>query len=218
MRNLSRMKRFYSIITTSLILLAGCRDTSPEPTALIPVPTAASVQATSTPSYQNIEPLSETEATPPILIEVSSVGLLHSITPMEWEVTDVNGQRTTVWKVPDDAAGWHIDSARAGMGGNVILSGHQEQGAAVFRSIALGSVQVGQEIYLTGESGQVFVYKVTEVSEPIPLDGTTAEQFALMERYYTAGEKPLLTLITGWPDFTTTHRLFVVAELVGQRS
>lgn len=212
------MKKLYFALL-SFVFLTGCQGDSPAPSAVIESPTAEVVVAepTATPSYQFIEPLPVLDAVPPVLIEIPAVGLLHPVMPMEWEVAEVEGQRTTVWKVPDNAAGWHINSVGVGAKGNIILSGHQEQDSAVFKSIALGSVQVGQEIFLTDEEGSSYVYRVIEVSEPIPLDGTTSEQFATIEQYYAQGTQPRLTLITGWPDFSTTHRLFVVAEFVGLR-
>jgi sortase (surface protein transpeptidase) len=117
--------------------------------------------------------------------------------------------------VPLEAIGWHVNSAGAGQAGNVVLSGHQAQGAALLAPLALGDIAVGQELLLTDAQGQVFLYSVTEVSDPIPVTGATAEDDALAATYAAPSSQPKLTLITGWPDFTTTHRIFAVAELVG---
>ncbi len=140
------------------------------------------------------------------------------VVAMGWRIVENEGERTTEWTVPDDAAGWHSNSARVGAAGNVVISGNQLAGDAVFAPLALGEVRVGQEIELTDETDNVFTYRVVEVSEPIPLAGATADDFALSAAYLEnepeAGTARL-TLITGWPDFTTTHRVFVVAELAG---
>ncbi|HMN27953.1 MAG TPA: sortase, partial [Caldilineaceae bacterium] len=93
--------------------------------------------------------------------------------------------------------------------------GHQVAGSAPLALLAQGAVEPGQEILLTDEAGVVFVYRVVEVTDPIPLTGASAEEEAQAESYAAPSDQALLTLITGWPDFTTTHRVFAVAELVG---
>lgn len=214
------MKLFLLVLSVLSTIVIGCGDTSVVSTPSAPNTTEAPVSEplSATPTVQTFEPIPESELTPPVLIEIPIAGLLHTVVPMEWEIAEVDGERTTVWKVPEEAAGWHIDSANAGAVGNVIISGHQEQGEAVFKAISLGSVSVGQEVNLTDNNGNTFVYRISEISEPIPLEGATADQLASVEQYYAQSQKPLLTLITGWPDFTTTHRLFVQAEMVGRRS
>lgn len=152
---------------------------------------------------------------PPVLLRIPEVSLELPVTPMGWVVTEANGQRTTQWIVPLDTVGWHVNSAGAGGTGNTILSGHQSSGEAVFAPLALGDITVGQEVQLVDEQGAVFVYRITEISEPIPIVGATEEDNALAQTYLASTDVAQLTLITGWPDFTTTHRVFAVAEYVG---
>ncbi|MEM7130160.1 MAG: class F sortase [Chloroflexota bacterium] len=208
-------------LITSLIgilLLVGCGSSAPmaEPNPT-PIGTIAP-QNTPTPDMvvMTTDPLAPSQAFPPVLLEIPAIGLMATVTAMEWEIADVEGQRTTVWRVPEDSAGWHIDSAGVGAKGNIILSGHQQSGSAVFKPVALGSVTQGQKILLTNEAGDIFIYEVTQVSQPIPLEGTSAEQLEEANQYYASSSKPVLTLITGWPDFTTTHRIFVVAQFIGR--
>lgn len=217
---LSKMKLLLIVLSVLSTIVIGCGETSvvSTPSALSTVEAPTSEPLSATPTLQALEPIPESELTPPVLIEIPAAGLLHTVVPMTWEVAEVDGRRTTVWRVPEEAAGWHIDSANAGAVGNVILSGHQEQGEAVFKAISLGSVSIGQEVNLTDGSGNTFVYRISEISEPIPLEGVTADQLASVEKYYAQSQDSLLTLITGWPDFTTTHRLFVQAEMIGRRS
>ena len=137
------------------------------------------------------------------------------VTPMGWRVVTVDGKRTTLWDVPSDSVGWHVNSAGAGAAGNVVLSGGQTDGAAVFAPLALGSVAPGQEVRLTDEDGLVFVYRVSEVSDPIPIVGATDAEKARAEAFLVTGPDAQLTLITGWPDFTTTHRVFAMADFLG---
>jgi sortase (surface protein transpeptidase) len=132
---------------------------------------------------------------------------------MGWETVEIDGQRTTQWVVPEDVGGWALNSVGAGEAGNVVIAGYQMYGNAVFAALALGEVEPGQEILLTDEAGAEFVYRVVEVAEPLPLLGATAEEQVLANAYIAPTTDARLTLVTGWPAATTTHRIFVVAEL-----
>lgn len=185
-------------------LLLGCQ------------PIQAPTPAAATPTVEEPTPTAEIRpGLPPVLLRIPELTLELPITPMGWVVTEANGQRTTQWIVPLDTVGWHVNSAGAGGTGNTILSGHQSNGAAVFAPLALGDITVGQEVQLVDEQGAVFIYRITEISEPIPIVGATEEDNALAQTYLAPTTVPQLTLITGWPDFTTTHRVFAVAEYVG---
>ena len=81
---------------------------------------------------------------PPVAIEIPALSLVIAVTPMGWESTEVDGQTTTRWVVPDDAAGWAPNSARAGDAGNVVFAGHQARGEAGIAPISLGEVEVDQ--------------------------------------------------------------------------
>lgn len=164
------------------------------------------------------EPVAEEQpalsANPPVEIEIPALSLVIPVTLMGWESTQVGGETTTRWVVPEDAAGWAPNSARAGESGNVVIAGHQERGEAVFAPVSLGEVEVGQDIVLADETGNTFTYRVVEVSEPIALVGATDAEIAQAVAYAAPTTDARLTLITGWPTATTTHRVFVVAELV----
>jgi hypothetical protein len=161
-------------------------------------------------------PLAPAEAQPPATLALADLGLQLAIEPMGWVVTENNGERTTEWIVPTDTVGWHANSVGAGGAGNLLLSGHQALGSAVFAPLALGDIVVGQEIELIDRTGESFRYRVIEVSEPIPILGATEEDNALARSYVQPSESAILTLMTGWPDFTTTHRIFAVAEYLGR--
>ncbi len=216
-------KRFVTMVTKMVtktvtvvgiaMLLTACQIN------LVPTPTpsaAPGTTAVASSSSAGVTPAATaSQPTQPVQLAIPALVVEWPIVPMGWIVADVNGQRTTKWEVPLEAIGWHVNSAGAGEAGNVVLSGHQAQGAALLAPLALGDIAVGQELLLTDAQGQVFLYTVTEVSEPIPVIGATAEDDALAATYAAPSSQPKLTLITGWPDFTTTHRVFAVAELVG---
>ncbi len=210
-------KRLFSLPLAAILLallLIGCQMI--QPIERLPETNAtAAIDASSTDLTASV-PL--TEALPPVALRIAEINLDLPIETMGWVVTAANGQRTTEWVIPTDSVGWHANSAGAGGAGNTILSGYQTAGAAVLAPLALGDIAVDQEIELVDSAGNVFRYRVVEVSEPLPLLGATEADNTLMRSYVQPSELAILTLMTGWPDFTTTHRIFAVAEYVGRAS
>jgi sortase (surface protein transpeptidase) len=207
---LYRRHSLIAVFFIFMVLLAACQI---RPPANIPA------QATVPPAAQTkpMPALPNDQSKAPQKLAIPALGLELAITPMGWTVVDVNGQRTTKWVVPTDTLGWAANSAGAGATGRVVLAGHQASGAALLAPLARGEITVGQELVLTDGDGMAFVYRVTEVTEPIALAGATAEEVAKAAAYVAPSDKALLTLVTGWPDFTTTHRVFAVAEFVGMQ-
>jgi sortase (surface protein transpeptidase) len=154
--------------------------------------------------------------TMPVALAIPAVGLQAQVTPMGWTPVLIDGATTTRWVVPEQTLGWAVNSAGAGEAGNVIIVGHQAIGAALFRPLALGEVTVGQAIQLQAANGKMHLYRVTEVSDPITAIGATAGELAQAAAYLAPGASARLTLVSGWPADATTHRLFVVAEYVGE--
>ncbi|HRW07308.1 MAG TPA: sortase [Caldilineaceae bacterium] len=220
------MSRFKYICILSLALLlpalTGCRvvalpfqwpssfqTAQAEPTAEVTLETADLVG-------EDDEGIAPNEAAAPMSLEIPDLALELPVETMGWVVTEQNGQRTTTWIVPSDAIGWHANSVGAGGAGNLILSGQQAKGSALFAPLALGDITVGQELVVTDVNGEQFRYRVTEVSDPIPVLGATDEDNTLARSYLQPSESPILTMMTGWPDFTTTHRIFAVAEYIAK--
>lgn len=195
-----------------MILLAACQPLTPTPAAA-PTATVTSEEAAETIPASVSAGQSATEAAPPVSIAFPDLDLEIPVKPMGWESVGSAGQRTTRWVVPEDAAGWALNSAGAGDAGNLVLAGYQTRGDAVFAALALGEIEVGQDILVTDEAGAAFTYRVVEVSEPLVLLGATAQERAQAAAYLAPTEDARLTLVTGWPADTTTHRIFVVAEL-----
>ncbi|RLT45086.1 MAG: sortase [Chloroflexi bacterium] len=234
------LRRSWLLALLLALFLTGCQSALDEPVAAVPAspqppqvvdPTAtpaAAAQPTPTPlpappaaapaaapATQAIEPLAADKANPPVQLRIPSLGLDVLVSPMTWRVTEVNGTRTTAWALPDSGVGWHPNSARAGSVGTVVISGHQLLGDASFAPLALGDVTTGAEILLTDSAGQSFVYRVTAVSDPLPIANASAAESALAAQYIAQGDGATLTLITGWPDFSSTHRIFVAADFQG---
>jgi sortase (surface protein transpeptidase) len=218
----------------ALILMTACSSSAAEP-AVAPAAEATvagspSEEAGTAETSQNtevaaasaaggtvaeIEPYPLDQTTGPVRVQIPEINLDAPIIAMGWRVEMADGKRTTVWDVPLDEAGWHINSAGAGGQGNTIVSGRQVGGSALFAPLALGSVAPGQEVLLTDGDGIVFVYRITEVTDPIPVTGATPDEIARAAEYFAPTTTARLTLVTGWPEFTTTHRIFAVAEFVG---
>ena len=199
-----------------MLLLAACDSNTPEE-AIVPVEEGVAVASNVASSgiLSEIDPYPDAQTTGPVRVQIQAIGLDAPIIAMGWRVAMVDGKRATVWDVPLNEAGWHINSTGAGALGNTVVSGRQVGGAAVFAPLALGSVAIGQEVLLTDGDGIVFVYRISEVTEPIPVTGATPEQLAQAATYFAPTTTARLTLVTGWPEFTTTHRIFAVAEFVG---
>lgn len=169
---------------------------------------AVSTTATST-------AVTEDEAAPPMRLHFVSLDLTAGVEPMAWIVADVEGEREAIWEIPQLNAGWHLNSAMVGAPGNMIISGHHLEGAAVFAPLARGELRVGDQILVTDEQGRTYTYAVNEIADPIPAAGATAAESERAASYLTATVGAQLTLVTGWPDFSDTHYLFIVAQLVG---
>jgi sortase (surface protein transpeptidase) len=97
----------------------------------------------------------------------------------------------------------------------VVISGQHRLGAAVFAPLAGGQVQIGQQILLTDDQGRTFVYEVSQIADPIPALGASDADQARAAAFLAASDQAQLTLVTGWPEFSDTHLLMVVAHLVG---
>lgn len=170
---------------------------------------------TTTAEIADVDALPQDQTTGPVRLEIPAIGLDVPVIAMGWRVEVVDGARTTIWDIPEAEAGWHMNSAGAGAAGNTLISGRQVGGDAVFAPLALGAVSEGQEIFLTDGDGIRFLYRVSEVTEPLPITGATPEEEAQAAAYLEPTDTARLTLVTGWPEFTTTHRIFVIAEFVG---
>ena len=197
-----------------MLLLAACNAA-----VITPVPEATEAEVAAEIAgagvAADIDPLASGQTTGPVRVQIPEIGLDAPIIAMGWRVAMVEGQRTTVWDVPEDEAGWHINSAGAGAEGNTVVSGRQVGGSAVFAPLALGGVAVGQEVLLTDGDGITFVYRISDVTDPIPVTGATPNELAQAAAYFAPTPTAQLTLVTGWPEFTTTHRIFAVADFEG---
>ncbi len=221
------------LLTLALLLSACGRSRSEEPPTPTPLalPTATPTSAPAQPSgetpappastpeppvaYQAMDPLSPEQTSPPVSLRFVELDRTVPVTAMGWRIVEVGGERTTQWNVPEESAGWHPNSVGPGGAGNLVISGHQLLGAAVFAPLAQGQLKPGQHILVTDAEGREFVYQVSQVTDPLPISNDLAQETALAAQFMGPTATPQLTLVTGWPDFTTTHRIIAVAQFLG---
>ncbi|MEZ4864534.1 MAG: class F sortase [Caldilineaceae bacterium] len=166
-------------------------------------------------TVKSATPVDSATAQPPLRLVMPALDLAIPVEPMGWRVSEVEGERQAVWELPENSAGWHMNSALAGAAGNMIVSGHHQIGAAVFAPLARGEVTVGEQILVTDAGGKSFLYTVTTVADPIPDLGASAAEVQRAEEFLAPTTEPRLTLMTGWPEFSDTHYLFIVADFTG---
>lgn len=151
----------------------------------------------------------------PNRLMIPKIALDTPIVDVGWSVVERGGQRFTEWETADNAAGRHINSARPGEQGNVVLSGHHNTKGEVFRRISDLELAPGDKIYLYDQAGRRFIYVVDEVTNPPLLEvGATPEQRLANARYIQPTSDARVTLVTCWPYWTNTHRVVVVGKLV----
>lgn len=187
----------------------------PERPAAAPLPTSRSGSRPVAPSPPPPGPaltagLPPPAREPPTRIVAPAIGLEARVVPMGWEMVGRQGTFLSEWIVPENAAGWHKNSALPGNGGNVVLSGHHNIAGKVFRHVV--DLMPGDEITLYA-GGRAYTYVVTEKyilkEAGMPLAVRQKNARWIMP---TADER--LTLVTCWPYEWpgNSHRVIVVAR------
>jgi len=150
------------------------------------------------------------------------LGLDVRVQPMGWHPVEDAQDVRTQWDVPDFAAGHHIDSAFPGERGNVVISGHNNMGGAVFASLSTigepgNPLALGDEIIVEDALGRRFIYRLTswrrfpEANASVALRRENAS-------YLLPTDFPQLTLITCWPPESNTHRVIITGALTEIRT
>ena len=229
----ARIVKFVFLTTVLLLALAAAACTTPPsgppptPTALppaeLPAPGVDAPAAPATPvaPAQQTPPAAEPATLPPQPVPpaegapdrlvIPAIGLDTPIVDVGWEVVERGDRRYTEWQTADNAAGRHINSARPGEQGNVVLSGHHNTKGEVFRPISEQSLAIGDAVYLYDAQGRRHTYQVTEVTEPLLEVGASEAQRLANARYIQPTSDARVTLVTCWPYWTNTHRIVVVA-------
>lgn len=148
---------------------------------------------------------------PPVRIVAPAIGLDAPVVAAGWTAVEDGGAPGSTWLLPDDAAGWHQNSALPGHGSNVVLSGHHNLGAEVFRYLV--DLHAGDDIILRADDRD-YRYVVAE-HFILPERGVPDEQRLQNAQWIMPTVDERLTLVTCWPATDNSHRLIVVARPAG---
>lgn len=214
-----------TVVVLALLLVVACRSTPAGPTsapaiettqppAVLPAPGTETASTPAPVATQSAELTPPPATGQPNRLVIPKIALDTPIVDVGWQIVERGQQRFTEWQTADNAAGHHINSAKPGEMGNVVLSGHHNTKGEVFRRISDQELAVGDAVYLYDARGQRFTYQVSEVTPPLLEVGATDEQRLANARYIQPTTDARVTLVTCWPYWTNTHRIIVVAKLV----
>ncbi len=179
---------------------------TPETIAQTAVPLTPTVTPTFSPTPT---PTAVWLGTAPITVSIPSISLEAPVVPIGWSMEKVAGQEEPMWDVPDwRAAGWHNTSVPLGVPGNTVLNGHNTSRGEVFRD--LYKVEIGAEVYLTGDNGVTYLYRVAEkyilreAGQPLAVREANA-------RYIQPTPDERVTFVTCHPYGSLANRLVVIA-------
>jgi sortase A len=129
---------------------------------------------------------------------------------MGWEMVDHDGTLRSAWVVPENAAGWHMNSALPGHGENVVLSGHHNIAGKVFRYVV--DLKPGDPITLYVDDTP-YLYTVTE-KYILKETGMPLRVRQKNAQWILPSGDERLTLVTCWPYEWpgNSHRVIVVAR------
>jgi sortase A len=215
------------------VQIASIRPSATPPVVLTPIPSTVPVSAETADTRAPAVPLPQGESTlAPIATlapapAVADVGRLaravrivipkiHIDSPvveMGWTIVQEGGESIAEWNVPDSQVGHSIGTANPGERGNVVLSGHNNLFAAVFRK--LYTLAPGDEITLYNSSGQGFVYRVAQ-SYIVKEAGQSLAQRQANASVLLPTKDARVTLTSCWPETSNTHRAIVIAVLSGE--
>lgn len=162
-------------------------------------------------------PLSFGSGRAPVRLLIPALDLDAAVLPMGWHVvSDASGMRSE-WDVVDDAAGHHINTAYPGEPGNVVLSGHNNIGGSVFRTLCVigePGVDFGLEdaMILVDEMGRRFTYQVNGWQRLAERNASIATRLENAQ-WLAPTDHAQLTLVTCWPPWSNTHRVIVTGLL-----
>lgn len=217
---------FGGILALLAVLLAACTPTpaptatvaptSRPPTVTVAPPTAVPTTAPAVTAQPTANPTARA-----VRLTIPALQLDVPVVDMGWQiVTDASGKRTTEWEIPVNAAGHHLNSAAPGAAGNVVISGHNNSGGAVFAAISRDQDQPspqllpGSTVTVLANDGRQYDYQVQKV-ELVAEENVPLAQRLANARYLEPTREPTLTLITCWPPDGFSHRVIVVASLNG---
>ncbi len=144
----------------------------------------------------------------PERVVIEKIGLDAPVIVAQTVNAEVDGQKVTQFLVPNEfAAGWHEGSARLGVSGNTVLSGHHNAFGKVFAHLI--DLEVGDEIIMLSGPREFYYTIVNKMI--LPEKGESLERRLNNARWILPSIDERLTLVTCWPAASNTHRLVIVA-------
>lgn len=168
-------------------------------------------------SIATVVPLPAGAGAPPERLQIPVLALDVPVVEMGWhQVQDASGSHSE-WDVVNDAAGHHLNSAYPGEAGNVVISGHNNIGGSVFRSVCVigePGVEFGlrDAMILVDQQGRHFTYRVNGWHRLVERNASIIQQEA-NATYMQPTSFAQLTLVTCWPPSSNTHRVIVTGVL-----
>lgn len=149
----------------------------------------------------------------PDRIQIPKIELDAPILPAGEKKVEIEKKEFVQFLAPDQfAAGWHSSSAPLGEAGNTVLNGHHNVYGKVFGRLV--ELAAGDKIFVySGASG--FEFQVANILI-LPERDATLETRLENARWIEPSSDVRLTLVTCWPEYSNTHRLIIVASLVGE--
>jgi sortase A len=189
---------------------------SPTPPRPIPTPTGLAIASAPRPTQQpetflNITaqlkptPVATSPATIPVRIVIPKINVNSRI-------VEIVPRSDGSWGTAAYAVAYHTGTGKLGESDNMVLSGHNNYQGEVFRR--LSELKVGDtiKVYSTEREYQ-YVVKETAI---ILWTGASAEERRRHIQYLLPTTEPTLTLVSCWPYWVYTHRVYIVAKPVTQ--
>ncbi len=143
-------------------------------------------------------------------LEIPAINLTTQVVERGWHAApQLDGTLISQWDEIDFAAGWHKNSATPGQPGNVVISGHSNTGGSIFRD--LWQLKPGAMIYVNHNRVR-YGYAVEQVTVEQETFASEAQR-NVNAAYIQQTDDNRLTLVTCWPWYSDSHRVFVVAKL-----
>lgn len=146
------------------------------------------------------------DGTPTHLV-IPAIALDSQVVPVGWEPVVVNDTTYRQWRTADDLVGWHNLSAKLGQNDNVVLSGHSDMNAAVFRYMKY--VEIGDEISVF--SGERDYHYVVTQKFLVQEKDVSLEERVKNAKWVTSTQDEQLTLVT-CANPGATHRFIIIAR------
>jgi len=140
---------------------------------------------------------------------IPSLDLYVDIRPVGYWEINFEGSIYRQWDTVDDyATAWHNTSARVGVPGNTVISGHHNVYGKVFEN--LYTLKKGAVIQVKTVGNKLITYRVVRVL-------VLEEKYQPLEvrlenaRWIQTSNDERLTLVSCWPNNDNSHRVIVVA-------